>query len=160
MENALEYDAIASGVFAPLYPVVAEAILERTGVLSGRMLDVGCGGGQDLASLQPRRAAWFGRRVRRPPHRLQAIVVGTDGVGQRAVHDVAGRPAPEGGRQDRGGAAEGAGEHWVLKGRFSDTPDETMARGKILPGPFLHRFPLRLPGARRLCSSSVFYDIV
>ena len=26
MENALEYDAIASGVFAPLYPVVAEAI--------------------------------------------------------------------------------------------------------------------------------------
>lgn len=45
MENALEYDAIASGVFAPLYPVVAEAILERTGVLSGRMLDVGCGGG-------------------------------------------------------------------------------------------------------------------
>ena len=30
MENALEYDAIASGVFAPLYPVVAEAILERT----------------------------------------------------------------------------------------------------------------------------------
>ena len=36
MENALEYDAIASGVFAPLYPVVAEAILERTGVVSGR----------------------------------------------------------------------------------------------------------------------------
>ena len=39
MGNVLEYDAIASGVFAPLYPVVAETILERTGVVSGKMLN-------------------------------------------------------------------------------------------------------------------------
>lgn len=51
MENALEYDAIASGVFAPLYPVVAEAILERTGVLSGRMLDGDLPGSNKISLL-------------------------------------------------------------------------------------------------------------
>lgn len=51
MENALEYDAIASGVFAPLYPVVAEAILERTGVLSGRMLDGDLPGSDKISLL-------------------------------------------------------------------------------------------------------------
>lgn len=51
MENVLEYDAIASGVFAPLYPVVAEAILERTGVLSGRTLDDGLPGSDKISLL-------------------------------------------------------------------------------------------------------------
>ena len=51
MENALEYDAIASGVFAPLYPVVAEAILERTGVVSGRMLDGDLPGSDKISLL-------------------------------------------------------------------------------------------------------------
>lgn len=45
MGNALDYDAIANDVFAPLYPVVADLLLKRTGVSSGRMLDLGCGGG-------------------------------------------------------------------------------------------------------------------
>mgnify|MGYP000895842013 CR=1 FL=1 len=51
MENALEYDAIASGVFAPLYPVVAEAILERIGVVSGRMLDGDLPGSDKISLL-------------------------------------------------------------------------------------------------------------
>lgn len=59
MEKALDYDAIASEVFAPLYPVVAEAILKRTGILSGRMLDIGCGGGH-LGYAVMERAAFEG----------------------------------------------------------------------------------------------------
>lgn len=61
LEKALEYDAIASEVFAPLYPVVAEAILERTGVRTGKMLDIGCGGGHLGYALMERApfAGWF-----------------------------------------------------------------------------------------------------
>ncbi len=43
--NAEEYDAIAERLFAPIYPVIARAIAERTGKRTGRVLDVGCGGG-------------------------------------------------------------------------------------------------------------------
>lgn len=43
--NAEEYDAIAERLFAPIYPVIAAAVVERTGKRCGRMLDVGCGGG-------------------------------------------------------------------------------------------------------------------
>lgn len=39
------YDEIAEKFFSPIYPVIAEAILEKTGVGSGRLLDLGCGGG-------------------------------------------------------------------------------------------------------------------
>ena len=40
-----EYDAIAEGVFAPVFPTIARFMVERTGVRTGRLLDVGCGGG-------------------------------------------------------------------------------------------------------------------
>lgn len=45
MPKGFEYDEIAETVFAPIYPDIARAMLERTGVRSGRLLDIGCGGG-------------------------------------------------------------------------------------------------------------------
>ncbi|CFX84241.1 Methyltransferase type 11 [Syntrophomonas zehnderi OL-4] len=43
--NALEFDEIAREVFAPIYPVIAAQIIDRTGITSGCCLDIGCGGG-------------------------------------------------------------------------------------------------------------------
>lgn len=40
-----DYDQIAEGIFAPLFPVVADRIIKHTGVTRGKMLDIGCGGG-------------------------------------------------------------------------------------------------------------------
>lgn len=40
-----EFDRIARGVFAPVYPVIAAQILDRTGIRKGVCLDIGCGGG-------------------------------------------------------------------------------------------------------------------
>lgn len=41
----LDYDQIAEGIFAPIYPDIARAMTERTGKTGGRLLDIGCGGG-------------------------------------------------------------------------------------------------------------------
>ncbi len=41
----ISYDEIAETIFGPLYQDIASAMLERTGVRSGRLLDAGCGGG-------------------------------------------------------------------------------------------------------------------
>lgn len=43
--NSVEYDKIAEEIFAPIYPDIASAMIERTGVKEGRLLDAGCGGG-------------------------------------------------------------------------------------------------------------------
>jgi ubiquinone/menaquinone biosynthesis C-methylase UbiE len=43
--DALTYDRIARDVFAPVYPVIAEQIRNRTGVTKGVCLDIGTGGG-------------------------------------------------------------------------------------------------------------------
>ncbi len=43
--NSLEYDKIAEGVFAPIFPDIAKAIVRRTDIHQGKLLDVGCGGG-------------------------------------------------------------------------------------------------------------------
>jgi ubiquinone/menaquinone biosynthesis C-methylase UbiE len=49
--DAKEYDVIARGVFAPVYPVIAQQIVAHTGVASGTCVDIGCGGGYLGAAL-------------------------------------------------------------------------------------------------------------
>lgn len=43
--NAKEFDKIAREVFAPIYPVLAEQIINHTGISQGLCLDIGCGSG-------------------------------------------------------------------------------------------------------------------
>lgn len=43
--GAQEYDKIASGIFFPMFEVIAKNAVADTGKTSGRMLDLGCGGG-------------------------------------------------------------------------------------------------------------------
>nr|WP_320116507.1 class I SAM-dependent methyltransferase [uncultured Desulfuromonas sp.] len=51
--DAKKFDRLAKTVFAPVYPVIAEQILETTDVREGCCLDVGCGAGDlGLAILQ------------------------------------------------------------------------------------------------------------
>lgn len=44
-EKTAEFDQLARTVFAPVYPVVAGQILERSGLSEGLCLDLGCAGG-------------------------------------------------------------------------------------------------------------------
>lgn len=44
-EAAERFDTIATEIFAPLYPVMAERILNESGLREGRCLDLGCGSG-------------------------------------------------------------------------------------------------------------------
>lgn len=39
------FDTIVREVFAPIYPVIAQQIIQKTGMRSGKCLDVGCGTG-------------------------------------------------------------------------------------------------------------------
>lgn len=43
--NPEGFDRIVREVFAPIYPVIAEQIVQKTGVISGRCFDAGCGTG-------------------------------------------------------------------------------------------------------------------
>ena len=49
--DAQKYDKIAKGVFAPVYPLIADQIIACTGVTRGTCLDIGCGGGYLGAAL-------------------------------------------------------------------------------------------------------------
>jgi ubiquinone/menaquinone biosynthesis C-methylase UbiE len=49
--KAYEFDEIADGPFSPIYPVIAQQIVEKTGIKSGICLDVGSGGGHLGLSL-------------------------------------------------------------------------------------------------------------
>jgi len=40
-----EFDKVAREVFAPIYPVIAEQIKQKTGIITGKCLELGCGGG-------------------------------------------------------------------------------------------------------------------
>ncbi|WP_010244823.1 class I SAM-dependent methyltransferase [Acetivibrio cellulolyticus] len=49
--KAYEFDEIADGTFFPIYPVIAQQIVEKTGIKSGTCLDIGSGGGHLGLSL-------------------------------------------------------------------------------------------------------------
>jgi len=43
--NVEEFDVIAREIFAPIYPVIAKQIKQKTGIKTGTCLDIGTGGG-------------------------------------------------------------------------------------------------------------------
>jgi ubiquinone/menaquinone biosynthesis C-methylase UbiE len=43
--NVSEYDRLAKEIYAPVYPVIAEQIKQKTGITEGVCVDLGCGGG-------------------------------------------------------------------------------------------------------------------
>lgn len=43
--SAEEFDQVAREVFAPIYPIIAGQIIDRSGVTKGTCLDLGCGSG-------------------------------------------------------------------------------------------------------------------
>ncbi len=43
--NPIEFDNIVKEVFAPIYPVIAQQIVDKTQIKSGKCLDAGCGTG-------------------------------------------------------------------------------------------------------------------
>lgn len=49
--KAKEFDSIARNIFKPIYPIIAEQIISRTGITSGTCLDIGCGSGYLGAAL-------------------------------------------------------------------------------------------------------------
>lgn len=52
-EGDFPFDYIAQNIFYPIYGVIAEDIIQRTGCRSGNILDIGCGGGHlGLALLE------------------------------------------------------------------------------------------------------------
>ena len=49
--DAQQFDTIARTVFAPVYPLIAEQIIQYTGITSGSCVEIGCGSGYLGAAL-------------------------------------------------------------------------------------------------------------
>ena len=49
--DAQQFDTIARTVFAPVYPLIAEQIIQYTGITSGTCVEIGCGSGYLGAAL-------------------------------------------------------------------------------------------------------------
>lgn len=96
-----EFDWIAQNIYLPIYPVIAGDILDRTGKTSGRLLDLGCGGGHLGLSILQQAAGMTAVLLDKNP---EAVLLahrraGEWGLGPRAVAivgDVGQLPLPEG----------------------------------------------------------------
>lgn len=44
-DREYSFDKIAENIFAPIYPVIANDIIQETGITKGEFLEIGCGGG-------------------------------------------------------------------------------------------------------------------
>lgn len=125
MNHAEDFDWIAENIFFPIYEVIAKDILAYSPIASGRILDLGCGGGHlglsvlkqeeglsavlldrnpDAATIAERRAAQWGLRQRATP----------------VVADVSRIPLPD-----------GCIDLAVSRGSFGFWPDEALAFSEI-----------------------------
>ena len=50
-ESAADFNTIATQIFAPIYPVIADMALDRCGISSGLCLDLGCGPGLQAIAM-------------------------------------------------------------------------------------------------------------
>ncbi|QNK40877.1 class I SAM-dependent methyltransferase [Caproicibacter fermentans] len=126
MNHAEDFDCIAENIFFPIYEVIAKDILAYSKITSGRILDLGCGGGHlglsvlkqekglsavlldrnpDAAAIAEHRAAQWGLRQRATP----------------IVADVSRIPLPD-----------GSVDLAVSRGSFGFWPDEGLAFSEIL----------------------------
>jgi ubiquinone/menaquinone biosynthesis C-methylase UbiE len=97
--DAAQYDRIARTVFAPVYPLIADQIIARTGVTRGVCLDIGCGGGH-LGTALGRFTQLFVYFFDASPEMLAIAnrTIMENGLGSRAgllQGDVAAIPLPE-----------------------------------------------------------------
>ncbi|MBU1172448.1 MAG: class I SAM-dependent methyltransferase [Proteobacteria bacterium] len=111
MTDPKAFDEIARRIFAPAYPVIAEQIIEATGIKKGFCLDIGCGGGHLGMAL-----------AKRGPFDL-GFLDPSQGMRELAVQNVA-----EAGLSDRVRILEGCAESIPLP---DHSVDLAISRGSI-----------------------------
>ncbi len=90
-----DYDEIADKVFFPIYDRISDQIIEATGIRTGRMLDIGCGGGHlGFAVMEKTELEGHFADVLEAPIEIAQIRAGERGLTDRShfyvqdVHDL------------------------------------------------------------------------